>query len=376
MPDNLLERLKNIIQDCHLNFLIGSGCSTPYIPTLGNTEILLSELSKDSSITCDLREIIRASILGKFFEEIVHTNFAIKASPPIEPELLKVLLIYQHFLTTINIILLKRKSSILNKQANLFTTNIDIFLEKALEEKQIEFNDGFTGRFNPIFSVANFKKSIFKQSLHYDNTSEIPLFNIFKIHGSLTWKTFEDNIYYSDLDILKEIEINWQTVKAKCIPFTTTSVLEDLKKAAKSVTHEKAFSDFLEIYKKLGIVNPTKDKFSDTILNLNYYELLRIFANGLEKENSVLFVMGFSFADEHIREMVLRAANSNPTLLIIIFAFNDLSAESVKENLGHLGKTFKYNNIEILKPEDGNLFNLDGINNAIFKPLLNELEKL
>jgi hypothetical protein len=58
------------------------------------------------------------------------------------------------------------------------------------------------------------------------------------------------------------------------------------------------------------IVNPSKKKFEDTVLNETHYDLLRIYNNELEKENGVLFVMGFSFADEHIRELTLRVANT------------------------------------------------------------------
>jgi hypothetical protein len=39
------------------------------------------------------------------------------------------------------------------------------------------------------------------------------------------------------------------------------------------------------------IVNPSKKKFKDTVLNETHYDLLRIYNNELEKENSVLFVM-------------------------------------------------------------------------------------
>jgi len=39
------------------------------------------------------------------------------------------------------------------------------------------------------------------------------------------------------------------------------------------------------------IVNPAKTKFEDTLLNQYYYDLLRIYSNELEKENSVLFVI-------------------------------------------------------------------------------------
>ena len=34
------------------------------------------------------------------------------------------------------------------------------------------------------------------------------------------------------------------------------------------------------------------------------------------KENSVLFVTGFSFADEHLKEITQRVLQSNPTLII------------------------------------------------------------
>ncbi len=38
--------LKDIFQDCHINFLIGAGLSTPSISLLGNIEKLLTELSE------------------------------------------------------------------------------------------------------------------------------------------------------------------------------------------------------------------------------------------------------------------------------------------------------------------------------------------
>ena len=66
---------------------------------------------------------------------------------------------------------------------------------------------------------------------------------------------------------------------------------------------------------------------------MTYYELLRMFSNNIDKENAVLFVFGFSFADEHIREIVNRAVKSNPTLLVVIFAFNEEAESQIKKNL-------------------------------------------
>jgi hypothetical protein len=37
-----------------------------------------------------------------------------------------------------------------------------------------------------------------KTSLHYKNTSEIPVFNLLKLHGSVNWKKENENIVLSD----------------------------------------------------------------------------------------------------------------------------------------------------------------------------------
>ena len=39
-----LNNLRNAVQSCHINFLFGSGCSKPYLGTLGNIEKWLTEL--------------------------------------------------------------------------------------------------------------------------------------------------------------------------------------------------------------------------------------------------------------------------------------------------------------------------------------------
>ena len=68
----------------------------------------------------------------------------------------------------------------------------------------------------------------------------------------------------------------------------------------------------------LCIVNPAKRKFEETVLEQSYYDLLRIYANELDRNNSLLLVFGFSFADEHILELTKRAIRSNPKLIVLI----------------------------------------------------------
>jgi hypothetical protein len=49
---------------------------------------------------------------------------------------------------------------------------------------------------------------------------------------------------------------------------------------------------------------------------------LRYFSNELEKENGILFTIGFSFEDEHIRDLVKKVLSINPTLQLYISVFN------------------------------------------------------
>lgn len=97
------------------------------------------------------------------------------------------------------------------------------------------------------------------------------------------------------------------------------------------------------------MVNPTKHKFQETVMDMHFYELMRLYSNSLEKENTILFVMGFSFADEHIARLTMRAADSNPTLQIVIFAFSDAEESSFKKNL-HFTDSALNSNVTVITP--------------------------
>ena len=106
-------------------------------------------------------------------------------------------------------------------------------------------------------------------------------------------------------------------------------------------------------------MNPTKEKFSDTLLNKNYYELLRIFSNELEKENSLLVVNGFSFRDEHILDLVKRSM-VNPSLKILVFAYQETEIVNFQKLFGEV----KNNNITYIAL-DGEKLSLDYFNQIL-----------
>ncbi|MFS4491841.1 SIR2 family protein [Maribacter sp. 2308TA10-17] len=393
-----LEVIKNTIQSSNINFLIGSGLSRPYLITLGKIELFLEELEKDSTLNKLERYLIKASIYKIYFEQVMNKCLDDYSKTVAEKQdYEEVLGNYEDFLLNINVILLKRYTPILNKQVNLFTTNIDLFFEKALESTMVEFNDGFKGRIKPTFNLSNFQKSYNKTSLHYKNTSEIPVFNLNKLHGSLSWKREKEQIIFSNQKEHIEVRDTLSKFHTNC--FITIDEKDDF---AKLILNAKAkikeldktqqeevinkIDDFFNAYEDLQLVNPTKEKFKTTILNNYYYELLRLYANEMEKENSVLFVLGFSFADEHIREITIRAANSNPTLQIYVIAHNENSKKDVSETLGVSKNHLHNNNLKIIDPvdfysnnkEDMDIksfseFGFSEINEMIFFPLKNKV---
>ena len=104
--------------------------------------------------------------------------------------------------------------------------------------------------------------------------------------------------------------------------------------------------DLDEARKKLAVVLPNKGKFASTVLNETYYDQLRRLSNQLELPNTSLLVMGFSFADEHIRSLIARAAKANPTLKVIIFCYDEDETTPIAKNLGYSPKN--YPNIELV----------------------------
>ncbi len=346
------EKIKEYIQDCNVNFLIGSGASRPFLGTLGSIEKLLTELDEKNDIEDNKKKLLKYVIYNKYFNIAMKGNIDLLSysDSATENEDLKATFEnYNKFLMTLNQLILMRGSSILNKQINLFTTNIDIFLEYSLEFSGIEFNDGFYGRIKPKFNLNTYKNLRFKTSYFHDNIAETSVFNLFKLHGSLNWKKEGENIYYdTGLSLVKNLIIDSiiDSIEIDISDDIIDRLLPKIEGKALSEKEEK----FLEEYDKLSIVNPTKQKFKDTVLNRIYYEMLRIYANELEKENTVLFVIGFSFADEHIRSVTVRALNTNPTLTLIVFAYS----KEAKEQIGNeLNKSTPINqNIIFISPNN------------------------
>lgn len=390
MNTNTNNLLKDILDSCHINFLIGSGCSSPYLSTLGNIESLLEEISIDGELQSNtkLKNIIEASVKKYYFEQSIYKNVAIlQNSAAAATERAS----YKIFVDTINNLIKFRKESIIGRQVNLFTTNMDIFLELAIEDSKIDYNDGFKGRIHPVFGTENFGTNISRRSPHFGYKSDVPIFNLYKLHGSVNWRIepterTERYVYDTNLSTLEQIkgELGDTSHFIDVTKLDTSSkdnklvlcTLKELKERAHKMDSQiqtEPVSKFLDSYKLLPIINPTKGKFETTTRNFTFYELLRVYSNILEKANSVLFVMGFSFADEHIREITKRVLVTNPTLQLIIFSYTSIEKKNFEEYFND------YHNVHIITPkqaEDGNDMYKNSLSNIItqyFEPIIREI---
>jgi hypothetical protein len=351
-----IETLKYYIQSANINFLYGSGLSRPFLSTLGNIEKWLTDLNERRHRDGEQVKyaIVEASILKQYFETVMLPNLA-----PAGAEYESTKGEYQRFLSTWNDLINKRSSRLVGKQVNLFTTNVDMMMERAALGYGVELNDGFQGTIEQVYDAGNFQKTVSKTSLHFQNVSDIPVFNLIKIHGSINWRE-EGDIIKNDIGLPTVIAVRDVLAGIDAGSFITTTKVDGSEKTMDEMVNEAdgkhmpnadVFIPFFDAYNRMVMINPTKRKFKESVIDHHFYELMRQYSNNLEKENTLLLVSGFSFADEHIADITRRAANTNPTLHIVVFAYNDGDGAVIKTNL-RLPDVSLNNNIVILTPTE------------------------
>ena len=347
--------LKNFIQSANINFLIGSGLSMPYLTTLGGIEKNLESLSMRVDLSQEESELIKASIFREYFTKVMLPNLNIHDQDKYD----MVMNNYKDFIATWNSIVHNRCGNLRSKQLNVFSTNIDVFFERAADSSGVEFVDGFQGSVTQIFSETNFQKIVMRNSLHFHNVTELPVFNLLKIHGSVNWRVEKGKIVNdSMLEQVSHISELLKRLEPLNSFVTYDDSLVNMVKEAKELLagegyDHKGVEEFIEKYNELVIVNPTKKKFSETVIDDHFYELMRMYSNALERENTLLFVMGFSFADEHILSITQRALKTNPTLLVVIYAYDKDAYDSYKSMFSETPNVKFLSNIQYAADDKG-----------------------
>lgn len=358
----------NDIYDKNLNFLIGSGASFGLFPTLalsikdddGNAytiESLATLLDKDSDRS--LHTSLFMHYYKSCIEPVIDFDIHEAKSKDIEKDVIQN---YEAFILTILSILKARKK---DRKCNLFTTNYDSCLtdvaDDILQTGSQEFivNDGARGFRKRYLHAKNFNSFVSQTGVFERFVTEIPQINLIHLHGSTNWHNEHESIRVSYLmEEAADRKINsdlFEGIEAFSNQLLTSE--DSVDQLVKLETSNEDIAKFWIEYNKLPIVNPTKWKFHQTVFEEHYYQMLRMLSYELEKPNSIFITFGFSFADEHIRNLIIRSL-TNPSLQVFVCCFN--SAEHTK-----LTALFsKHHNVVCIKVE-GDL-NFTTFNKTIF----------
>ena len=186
--------------------------------------------------------------------------------------------------------LLSRNSTL--PRLNIFTTNYDLYSERAMDLLGIHYVNGFTGGISKFFNPAIFNYALAeKMDLSQSKWGVIDnFFYLYKIHGSVNWI---------------EADGENKLFKVKEIQEPTFDELKDMDSI---------------------MIHPTPLKYNAS-LGSPYSDLFREFQKKLMQNNNILVTIGYSFSDEHINNLIFQAFTIPSFRLIVI-------GEPVKKNEG------------------------------------------
>jgi hypothetical protein len=189
--------------------------------------------------------------------------------------------------------IISRKETL--SRPKIFTPNYDLAFENACEKIGVSYNNGFRGVHMRKFDPDTFHNETYIKQDSIDRGKRIATYlNIYKLHGSISWQYAES---INDLYNLKEIQIS-------------------------DTSNKKDFAfESLMIY-------PIQTKKSYS-LDLPYSELFRNFSKCLTESQNTLVIIGYSFLDEHIND-IIRTGLYNPNLTLIVHSFLIVDENSPK----------------------------------------------
>lgn len=248
-----------------------------FLSTLHSLSFFLSKQSssaEDNSLKKveDLIREARNFLLRKCLNEI--NSKSKKDEPSIDAPLLD---LYKEFYRK----LLTRNSTL--PRLNIFTTNYDLYSERAMDDLGIHYVNGFTGGIQKFFNPAIFNYALAeKMDLSQSKWSVIDnFFYLYKLHGSVNW--IENN---TDNKLFKVKEIQDPTIE--------------------KLENEETI-----------MIHPTPLKYNVS-LGSPYSDLFREFQRKLMSNNNILVTIGYSFSDEHINNLIFQAFTIPSFRLIVI----------------------------------------------------------
>lgn len=348
-----------------VNFLIGSGASSGLFPTLelqlvkdDGTRWTLEELGTHMAATDDPRYV---PLFMHYYNECILPAQRFTTAGVTDEAGTAVLRNYRAFLLTLLALVQRRQA--LDRRCNIFTTNYDgcmpLVADELLREGIHDFvlNDGTRGFRTKILEARNFNNYLCNSGVFGRHVSSVPQLNLIHLHGSVYWK--ED---------ARGIEVDYDQQVEALLDGASQAKLTDFSSALRAANTKLAdvptpeFDDvelraFRVAYERMPIVNPTKWKFHQTVYEEHYYQMLRLLSYELERPNAVLVTYGFSFADEHILNLVKRSL-SNPSLQVFVCCYSQRTFERLHAHFG------QYANVKCLML-DGLLMDFTAFNSCV-----------
>ena len=160
----------------------------------------------------------------------------------------------------------------------IVTTNYDTLIEDAADSIEYTVMDGFSFSHRPYFNSDMFEWNLVKD-IENIKTRELEykknIINLLKLHGSLTWERDTKGIRRKEkADVANPI-----------------------------------------------MIFPSSNKYMQSYQE-PYFELFTKFQELLKRSNTLLITTGFSFADNHISQMIIQAILHNKSLAVLISDYN------------------------------------------------------
>lgn len=297
-------KLQSYLLSSNLSIFVGSGCSSDAIPLMGSTFNLIKQELEEKELLGEYLDInnnkiedclnwlnsglqflkkedplyasydgLYNAIISKLKDSIVNIDKGKSEG---------VLSDYSNFL---NYLLNLRKESQYNP-LNLFTTNYDMFLERAMEKCGIHYTNGFNGIVEREFDPSVFRlRYVDDENRYKDKWDPVSRFaRLYKLHGSLSW-FFEGH----------------------------------------KVVEKMGYST--DYNQENTVIYPTVNKHTQS-LQTPYSELFREFSMHLQKPNTTLLVMGYGFPDDHINQLMQQALSNETFTLIILGNITELGLKN------------------------------------------------
>lgn len=327
--------LNDAVTSRNFNVLIGSGCSFPAVPLMGQTfnEIKVNNpnliLGKFNGNNNDIEGYLNwlntgikfyedntgnfneTSNVGQYKDSFEFTkNELIKTIPTVyENEDGTFNDVKQNYINFYNAILSIRGSRNYSPP-NIFTTNYDLFNEVAMESLNIHYINGFRGVIERLFDPSTFHLRLVDDQHRYKEKWSVVrnFIKLYKIHGSINWYFENDKV------------------------------------------REK--SDFTNADN--AVIYPTINKHLET-QQTPYSELFRELTINLQKPDSTLLILGYGFPDQHINQLISQAL-SNEDFSLVVFGDKNESNASLFLNKFKDHKNFHFIGGSISSENDGHHF--------------------